>query len=101
MKEKLMKLDRPLIGVIIGTILPILGFMISYPIKGGPVSFVEYIDMTINQSQNQQDILIFCMLPNMFLFYLTNFRWNMNNFTKGLVAVTILLGLMLVMLTVL
>ena len=98
MKEKL---DKTLTGVLLGALLPIIGFLISFPIKtrGSGIGFSQYVDMAINSSANQQDILIFCMLPNMFLFYFTNFRWGMYEFTKGLVAMTLLLGLALVILT--
>jgi hypothetical protein len=100
MKEKLKKMDRAIIGVLLGAILPIVGFIISYYVKtyGTDVDFSGYINRAINGDE-QQDILIFSMLPNMFLFYFTNFRWNLMEFTKGLVAVTILLGLMLVLIT--
>ena len=98
MKEKL---DKTLTGVIFGALLPIVGFLISFPIKtrGRGIGISEYVDMALHSSSNQQDILIFCMLPNMFLFYFTNFRWNMYEFTKGLVAMTLLLGLTLVIFT--
>jgi len=93
------KFDKTLYGVIIGIVLPIIGFFISFPIKKLPTtSFGEYVNMAMH-GDNQQDILIFCMIPNMFLFYFTNFRWNMYNFTKGLVAVTLILGLTLFAIT--
>jgi len=102
MQEKLKKMDKALIGVLLGAFLPVIGFIISYYVKtyGTDVDFSGYMSRALN-GQEQQDILIFSMLPNMFLFYFTNFRWNLMEFTKGLVAVTILLGLMLVLLTVL
>lgn len=103
MKEKLKKYDRPIYGVIIGLILPILGFLISYPVLTRGYSyeqmdFQRYINYTI-YGIDRQTILIFCMLPNMFLFYFSNFRLNMIEFTKGLVAMTLLLGIMLIILT--
>ena len=101
MKEKLKKMDRALIGVLIGALLPIIGFIISYYVKtiGSDIDFNGYVSRALHGDE-QQDILIFSMLPNMFLFYFTNFRWNLMEFTKGLVAVTILLGLLLVLITV-
>lgn len=93
------KFDKTLYGVIVGIILPILGFFISFPIKKLPTTtFSDYVGMAMH-GDNQQDILIFCMIPNMFLFYFTNFRWNMYNLTKGLVGVTLVLGLALFALT--
>jgi len=98
MIEKLKKYDRAIIGVVIGTILPILGFLISFPIKGGNYTFNEYIHVAFDE-YNRIDVFILSMIPNMLLFYLTNFRWNLTEFTKGLVAVTILLVLMICIIT--
>jgi len=93
------KFDKTLYGIIIGIILPIIGFFISFPIKKAPTtSFSDYVSMAI-RGDNQQDILIFCMIPNMLLFYFTNFRWNMGNLTKGLVGVTLVLMLALFAMT--
>jgi hypothetical protein len=97
MKEKIAKLDKVSIGLIFGLILPILGFFGSYLVKHGALSFDEFVSLAVNPNADQQDILIFCLIPNMFMFYLSNFRWQINEFTKGLVGVTIvaLLGLIL------
>lgn len=94
------KFDKTIYGVIAGLVLPIIGFLISFPIKTRSlgISFEEYIRMA-QHGDNQQDILIFCLIPNMFFFYLTNFRWNTYNLTKGLVGVTLVLGLTLFLLT--
>lgn len=101
MKEKLKKFDRPIVGIIVGAMLPIIGFLISFLVKtrGSDIDFSGYINTTLYSQIEQQDILIFCMIPNMLMFYLSNFRWNLINFTKGLVAITLLLGLMLIILT--
>lgn len=101
MKEKLKKFDKAIIGVIVGIMFTALGFLISYPVltRGLDMSFSQYINYA-QVGADKQNIMIFCLLPNMFLFYLTNFRWNLNEFTKGLVGVTLLLGLMLIIMTV-
>lgn len=97
------KIDKALIGVIVGTLLPFVGFVISFIVKTytHQISFDEYLSIALhdNAMGDQQDILIFCMIPNMFLFYFTNFRWGLYEFTKGLVAVTLLLGLSLFIFT--
>ena len=93
------KSDKTYIGVITGLILPVFGFVISY-YMGRAESIVHHAKEMMNPySTIQTDILILCLIPNMFLFYFTNFRWNMYNFTKGLVAVTLLLGLALFIFT--
>ena len=99
MSEKLAKYDKTLNGLIIGIILPIIGFFVSYLVKGGHISFDDYVSRAFGQSSDQQDILIFCLIPNMLMFYLSNFRWGLNEFTKGLVAVTIVLLIVLILMT--
>ena len=99
MKEKLAKIDKVAIGVIFGLVLPILGFFASYFVKGGAVDFDGYVSLAMNTNADQQDILIFCLIPNMFMFYLSNFRWQLNEFTKGLVGVTIVALIGLILLT--
>lgn len=100
MKAKLKKYDRAIYGVIVSAILPIVGFFISYPIKGWGLTFNEYTDIAFRPGIIN-DVFIFSMIPNMLLFYFTNFRWNLNEFTKGLVAVTILLVVMMLVITML
>lgn len=101
MKEKLAKIDNVFIGLIVGAILPIIGFYISFLVKARNtiVDFDSYTDLAFNSSAEQQDILIFCLIPNMFMFYFSNFRWQLNEFTKGLVAVTIVCLVGLILLT--
>ena len=99
MEEKLEKYNKAVYGVVLGLILPIIGFVVSYFVKGGLVDFETYLKYTFNQSDYQQDILIFCLIPNMLLFYFTNFRWAIYEFTKGLVIVTVVALLLLVLIT--
>ncbi|MBI3136793.1 MAG: hypothetical protein HYZ14_19115 [Bacteroidetes bacterium] len=94
------KYDKTIYGVIAGLVLPVIGFFLSFLIKtrGTLITFDDYWQMTM-RGDHQQDILIFCLIPNMFLFYFTNFRWNTYNMTKGLVGVTLILGLALFIIT--
>lgn len=94
------KYDKTINGIIAGLILPILGYIVSFFVKtrGTDIDFGQYWEYTLRGDQ-QQDILIFCLIPNMFFFYFTNFRWNTYNMTKGLVGVTLILGLALFLIT--
>ena len=48
---------------------------------------------TINiYSANRQDIILFCLLSNMALFYPTFFIWKMDRFSKGTVGTTLILA---------
>ena len=100
-EEKESKFDKVAYGVIVGMILPIVGFIISYYVKNrnGLVDFDTYFDMAFKGSVDQQDILIFTLIPNMLMFYLSNFRWQWNQFTKGLVFITVLCLIVLIFLT--
>lgn len=100
MQEKLKKYNKVIFGVIFGAILPLVGFLLSYPVltRGLDMTFDRYMSYAAHGA-DRQNIMIFCMLPNMFLFYLVNFRWNLGEFTKGLVAMTLILGVALVLLS--
>lgn len=93
------KADKTYYGIIVACLLPFVGFIISYYIGKAPSMLDHAKEMMNPYSSIQQDILIMCLIPNMFLFYFTNFRWNMYQFTKGLVATTILMGLALFIFT--
>ncbi len=100
-RDKLKKYDKAVIGVTVGLVFTILGYFLSYPILTrtyADYTLERYFYYTVNGPDRQQ-ILIFSLLPNMFLFYFVNFRWNLGEFTKGLVAITLLLGLLLVILS--
>ena len=101
MKDKLKKYDKAILGVIFGLVLPVFGFLLSYPVLTREINmpFDRYLSYAVN-GVDRQNIMIFCMLPNMFLFYLVNFRWSLVEFTKGLVAMTLLFGLLLVILSI-
>ena len=98
------KYDKAWLGLTLGLLFPILGFIISFLIKGGESSFANYWYMfikdysattgeTINiYSANRQDIILFCLLSNMALFYPTFFIWKMNRFSKGTVGTTLILA---------
>jgi hypothetical protein len=96
--DKIKKYDKLSIGLIVGLVLPIIGFVLSYFIKtsGIEITFGEYFNKLIGDSPDKMDILIFTMIPNMFLFYFVNFKWKMYEFTKGIVGVTLILGIIVV-----
>ncbi|HIP37226.1 MAG TPA: hypothetical protein EYG85_10270 [Crocinitomix sp.] len=92
-EKKLKKYNKTSTGLLVGIILPIVGFCLSYIIKtrGLDISFSSYFQTLLRKSPDKMDIIVFSMIPNMFLFYFVNFRWSMYEFTKGLVAVTLVL----------
>ena len=96
--DKLVKYDQLKFGLILGLILPIFGFLGSYLLKASPmdISLNDYFFNHLLHSENQMDIIIFSMLPNMLLFYFVNFRWALYEFTKGIVGITLIMGLTVV-----
>lgn len=92
------KYDKMSYGLILGLTLPIIGFLLSYAVKTmgmEDTSLSQYISNYI-ASGDKMDITIFSMLPNMLLFYFVNFKWNMYEFTKGIVGVTLVMGITVV-----
>jgi hypothetical protein len=92
------KYDKMSYGLILGLTLPIIGFVLSYAIKTmgmDDMTLSKYISNYIS-SADKMDITIFSMLPNMLLFYFVNFKWNMYDFTKGIVGVTLVMGITVV-----
>tara|TARA_B100000508_G_scaffold55003_3_gene42717 strand:- start:94948 stop:95259 length:312 start_codon:yes stop_codon:yes gene_type:complete len=86
------KLDKTSVGVIFALVLPIISFIIFWQVKYGQKDVEQlYYYMTLN-SANRNDLMIFPLLPNMVIFYLTNFQWRWDKFTVGLVATTIILA---------
>lgn len=98
MIEKLKKYDKVSYGVIIGLALVILGFLLSFAIKthGIDVTLTDYLHKVTSQSPDRMDIIIFSMLPNMLLFYFTNFRWNLYELTKGLVGISLIMAVIVI-----
>lgn len=96
--HKLKKYDKVVNGLIIGTTLPIIGFITSYYIKVRipDYSIGDYFMSLLGDSPDKMDIIIFSMLPNMLLFYFVNFRWAMYEFTKGIVGITLIMGILVV-----
>lgn len=86
------KFDHTWVGVTFAIALPIVSFIIFWQVKYGQKDVEQlYYYMTLN-STNRNDLMIFPLLPNMALFYLTNFQWRWDKFTVGLVATTIILA---------
>lgn len=101
-KKSMKRFDKTYIGIIMGLVLPVIGFFVYYYIKtnGTDIDLSTYISYATNRNSDyQQDILITCMIPNMFMFYLTNFQWRIYNATKGLVAITLAMGVALFIIT--
>ncbi|WP_299205882.1 hypothetical protein [Brumimicrobium sp.] len=95
------KLDKKVIGLIFGIVLPILGFVFFWQWKHDTKSLSEVYRFMASSSNNRNELLIFPVIPNLLLFYFTNFQWRWDKFTTGLVAVTIFLTVIVALLILL
>jgi hypothetical protein len=89
------KIDKTIIGAVLGLVLPIVTLLIFMYFKfdGTLGEFISYLAAS---KGNRNDPLILAMIPNMVLFYFSNFQFKWHQFTVGLVGVTLLYTIPLV-----
>lgn len=93
------KIDKTSYGIITALVLGIIGFLISFLVKGyGVVTFNQFLYYAYTDNPEKNDILILSLIPNMLMFYLVNFQWKLGDFTKGFVGTVIGLCVILVFL---
>ncbi|PWH81888.1 hypothetical protein [Brumimicrobium oceani] len=85
------KLDSRLMGVVFGIALTIIGFVVFWQWKYSDRSFSQLYTLISASENHRNDLLVFSLIPNLLLFYFTNFQWRWDRFTTGLVGVTIIL----------
>jgi hypothetical protein len=83
------KLDKTYIGAILGLVLPLISFVIYWKLNYLG-TFGEFLDHIAAGSRNRNNPLVFSMIPNLVVFYFSNFQLKINNFTVGLVGATLL-----------
>lgn len=91
------KLDKSYIGFIFGLLFPIIAFFAFYWFKASN-QFVlsDYIDYLKADKINRNSPLIFTLVPNLVIFYFSNFQLKWYQFTTGLVGITLLLTIPIV-----
>lgn len=93
------KLDKLWVGLIIGGVLPVLGFFVSKLFKDreGTYSLKAYWNLLIGENDYYLDILTFSLIPNLLAFYFFFFMWKMDQALKGLIFMTVIyLGIFLI-----
>tara|TARA_B110000285_G_scaffold37290_1_gene40381 strand:- start:1088 stop:1411 length:324 start_codon:yes stop_codon:yes gene_type:complete len=85
------KYDVAWFGLVLGFILPPLGFVLSKYVKSyNNSSYKEYWELFLrSELEVNKDILIFSLLPSMLAFYFLFFLFKMDTAAKGLVGVTL------------
>ena len=87
------KVDKTAYGLITGITLPILAFFLYWSWRHGEKDFSQLWNFMLLSSDNRNEILIFPLVPNLILFYFSNFTYRLDKFTVGLVGTTIFLAI--------
>ena len=88
-------------GLIAGFISPVIGFLIAFLVIGNNMSFLQfssYFFGEINTNnlvseiylEMRQNTLMFCLLVNMLIFYFSFFIFKIDQFSKGIVGLTLI-----------
>ena len=98
------KYNKFYFGIILGLLFPIIGFFISFLVIGSGHSLEAFWGIFIKDSsvfsgeitetynEIRQNILIFSLMTNLLLFYFSFFMFKIDRFSKGLVAITLILA---------
>lgn len=90
------KLDKKLIGALTGTIFPIIAFLIYWQWKLPDRDWEQLMYFIKLSSDNRNGILVFSLVPNLIIFYFSNFQLRLDQFTMGLVGITLALAIPIV-----
>jgi len=90
------KFDAPLIGLLLGIIVPIIGMFIFYKFNFKTLDFREFIDY-INRKHMLPQLLSLSVIANLGLFFI--FIWKKFYYSaKGVIAATFLYVIVVVIL---
>lgn len=94
------KINSRGIGFLIGVLTPCIAFLLYGLLNAGDVSFQDWVIKIWNHDSLRSNTLTLPLLPNLFFFYLSNFRWRLDHLTIGLVGATLLLSVVVISLIV-
>lgn len=95
------KLDSRPVGLIIGILFPLITITLLWQWKYSESSLGEMLHFVRQSSTNKNNFIIFPILPNLVLFYFSNFRLKMNRFTEGMVFITVVYTVVIALLILL
>ncbi|MFZ5554928.1 MAG: hypothetical protein ACOZCO_17590 [Bacteroidota bacterium] len=84
------KADKLIYGIVSGTLLPLIGYVIGYKAFFYRYGWDGYWKKFSGGGDIQTHIFTLSMLPTLFLFYLVFFQWKMDQFSKGLVMISLM-----------
>ena len=82
--------DRPIYGLVLALVLPVIGFFISYGVKFYPRPILGYWNTFLYNPYEQTSIFTFSMIPSLILFYFILFKWKMDHASKTFVAISLI-----------
>jgi hypothetical protein len=82
-------IDKKYMGILVGTILPVIAFIVFWQWKLSDRDWEQLMYYIKLSSDNRNDILVFSLVPNLILFYFSNFQFRLDQFTMGLVGTTL------------
>lgn len=84
-----MRLNQPIVGLVIGLIMPLLGLIAVYFILGGGMSFEDFITHSGNSNDFAGKVITLSVLANLIPFLIFN-RRRLDYTVKGIVIATML-----------
>lgn len=84
------KYDKPMFGVIVALVLPIIGFFLSWLVKFYPGQLKGYWNTFLYNKDEQTQIFTFSMIPSLLLFYFILFQWKMERASKTFVGISLI-----------
>ena len=84
-----MRLNQPIVGLVIGLIMPLLGLIVVYFVLAGGMSFEEFLTHTSNSGDFAGKVITLSVLANLLPFLYFN-RRRLDYTVKGIVIATVL-----------
>jgi hypothetical protein len=94
--EKLLKLNKPWIGLLVGLIIPLISFYVYFLLKSGNMNLSEFVS-NLKFGGAFVPIFSLCVLPNLFFFFLCK-QFNLWYTIKGIVFSVFIYTLVVVVL---
>lgn len=92
-----MKRNVPILGFVIGLLMPVLGFLVVYLILGRPQSLSEFMSFLMGRHDKAAMVLSLSILANIIPFmYCTNKR--LDHTARGILIATMLYAVLIVLL---
>ena len=84
-----MRINQPIIGLVLGLFMPLLGLIIVYFVLGQGQGFSSFLDVLKSRPQEASKVISLSVLANLIPFLYFN-RRRLDQTVKGIVIATIL-----------